>query len=432
MTAVEVLRHLGGDDRQMKLSGHVGFDSLPDQLVNKSVNKGFDFNILCVGETGIGKSTIMDSLFKTTFESEPVSHHLPTVSVTAHTYELQESNVGLRLTIVDTVGYGDQIDKTASVKPIIDYIDQQYENYLQEELKIKRSLTLFHDTRIHACIYFISPTGHSLKSLDLVCMQQLDSKVNIIPVIAKADTVSKPELVEFKKRIVDELKKNNVKIYHFPTDDETVADMNASMNSLMPFAVVGSRDEVEIGGEMVRARVYPWGTVEVENENHGDFVKLREMLIRTNMEDLRETTHYEHYELFRKNRLQEMGFADSTADNRPVRLYDVIEKKRIEHMKEMETKEEQMRQMFVDKVKQKEAELKKAEQDLHSKFDNLRKMHAEEKRKMDDKRRMLEEEINEFNRNKAAAQAAQAQAERDLTTHTGSSPVLGRKSGKKK
>ena len=87
---------------------------------------------------------------------------------------------------------------------------------------------------------------------------------------------------------------------------------------------------------------------------------------RTNMEDLRETTHYEHYELFRKNRLQEMGFADSTADNRPVRLYDVIEKKRIEHMKEMETKEEQMRQMFVDKVKQKEAELKKAEQDVSS------------------------------------------------------------------
>jgi septin 6/8/11 len=150
------------------------------------------------------------------------------------------------------------------------------------------------------------------------------------------------------------------------------------------------------------------------------------------MEDLRETTHYEHYELFRKNRLQEMGFADSTADNRPVRLYDVIEKKRIEHMKEMEVKEEQMRQMFVDKVKQKEAELKKAEQDLHAKFDNLRKTHAEEKRKMEDKRRMLEEEINEFNRNKAAAQAAQAQAERDLTAHAGSSPIMTRKGGKKK
>ena len=48
----------------------------------------------------------------------------------------------------------------------------------------------------------------------------------------------------------------------------------------------------------------------VENENHCDFVRLREMLIRTNMEDLRETTHYKHYELYRRCKLQEMGFGD--------------------------------------------------------------------------------------------------------------------------
>ena len=49
----------------------------------------------------------------------------------------------------------------------------------------------------------------------------------------------------------------------------------------------------------------------VENENHCDFVKLREMLVRTNMEDLREATHYKHYELYRRNKLQEMGFTDN-------------------------------------------------------------------------------------------------------------------------
>ena len=42
----------GGDDRELRLSGHVGFDSFPDQLVTKCVNKGFDFNILCIGEPG--------------------------------------------------------------------------------------------------------------------------------------------------------------------------------------------------------------------------------------------------------------------------------------------------------------------------------------------------------------------------------------------
>jgi len=35
------------------------------------------------------------------------------------------------------------------------------------------------------------------------------------------------------------------------------------------------------------------------------------MLLRTNMEDLRETTHLRHYELYRRNKLQEMGFSDN-------------------------------------------------------------------------------------------------------------------------
>lgn len=38
----------------------------------------------------------------------------------------------------------------------------------------------------------------SLKSIDLVCMKKLDTKVNVIPIIAKADTISKSELQKFK------------------------------------------------------------------------------------------------------------------------------------------------------------------------------------------------------------------------------------------
>jgi len=67
-----------------------------------------------------------------------------------------------------------------SYKPIVDYIDAQFENFLEEELKIKRSLYNYHDSRIHICLYFIAPTGHSLKSLDLVTMKKLDSKVSYL------------------------------------------------------------------------------------------------------------------------------------------------------------------------------------------------------------------------------------------------------------
>ena len=48
---------------------------------------------------------------------------------------------------------------------------------------------------VDVCINF------SLKALDLVTMKKLDSKVNIIPVIAKADTITKTELNKFKAKV---------------------------------------------------------------------------------------------------------------------------------------------------------------------------------------------------------------------------------------
>ena len=57
------------------------------------------------------------------------------------------------------------------------------------------------DNRIHAVVYFIQPTGHSLKPLDVEVMKKLHTKVNLIPVVAKADTVSDDEIENFKKRV---------------------------------------------------------------------------------------------------------------------------------------------------------------------------------------------------------------------------------------
>lgn len=387
----------------------MGFDSLPDQLVSKSVTQGFCFNILCVGETGIGKSTLMNTLFNTTFETEEASHYENGVRLRPRTYELQESNVHLKLTIVDTVGFGDQINKDDSYRSVVDYIDTQFENYLQEELKIRRSLFNFHDSRIHVCLYFITPTGHSLKSLDLVTMKKLDSKVNIIPIIAKADTISKSELHKFKIKIMSELVSNGVQIYQFPTDDEAVAEINSVMNAHLPFAVVGSTDEVKVGNKLVRARQYPWGVVQVENESHCDFVKLREMLIRVNMEDLREQTHTRHYELYRRCKLEEMGFKDTDPDNQPFSLQETYEAKRKEFLEDLHRKEEEMRQLFVSRVKETESELKEKERELQEKFAHLKRIHQDENRKLEDKRKELEDEMNSFNRRKMAVESLQPQ-----------------------
>ncbi|KAM6098115.1 septin-10 isoform 4-T4 [Theristicus caerulescens] len=200
----------------------------------------------------------------------------------------------------------------------------------------------------------------------------------------------------------------------------------------LPFAVVGSTEEVKIGNKMVRARQYPWGIVQVENENHCDFVKLREMLISTNMEDLREQTHARHYELYRRCRLEEMGFRDIGPENKPVRLpcsksyadretichssasveslQEAYEAKRHEFYLELQRKEEEMRQQFVQRVKEKEAILKEAEQQVQTKFEHRMLMHREVKLKLEKQKKVLEDEIAMFIEKKANAELLQSQA----------------------
>lgn len=101
--------------RRLQPTEHVGFDSLPDQYVSRIVRDGFAFNILIVGATGVGKSTLIDSLFNTKFPDVSTrSHNMKNVDLHVHSHELQEKSIKMRLSIVETRGYGDQINKSMS------------------------------------------------------------------------------------------------------------------------------------------------------------------------------------------------------------------------------------------------------------------------------------------------------------------------------
>lgn len=56
--------------------------------------------------------------------------------------------------------------------------------------------------QVHTCLYFIAPSGHGLKPLDIEFMRRLHDKVNIIPVISKADTLTPEECQHFKKQVL--------------------------------------------------------------------------------------------------------------------------------------------------------------------------------------------------------------------------------------
>lgn len=103
------------------------------------------------------------------------------------------------MTVIDTPGFGDYVNNRDSWMPIIEFLDDQHESYMLQEQQPRRVDKI--DLRVHACLYFIRPTGHTLKPLDIEVMKRLCSRVNLIPVIAKADTLSQQDLARYKQRV---------------------------------------------------------------------------------------------------------------------------------------------------------------------------------------------------------------------------------------
>ena len=80
-----------------------------------------------------------------------------------------------------------------------------------------------------------------------------------------------------------------------------------------------------------------------------------------------------------------MGFLDVDERNEPVSWEKTYEVKKANHISDMQAKEDEMRQMFVHRVKEKEAELKEAEREVSLKIMILmkRNIELEIKKKLD-------------------------------------------------
>ncbi|KAG8433413.1 hypothetical protein GDO86_017622 [Hymenochirus boettgeri] len=262
--------------------GYVGIDSVLDQMRRKAMKNGFEFNIMVVGQSGLGKSTLVNTLFKSKVIRKSPGGVIPkTVELNAVSQVIKEKGVEMRLTVIDTPGFGDQINNQNCWEPIIKYIHEQYEKYLREEILINRKRRI-PDSRIHSCIYFIPPTGHWLRPLDLEFMKRLGRIVNVVPVIAKADTLTLEEREEFKQRIRKDLQTHGISVYPQPEldDDPRDALLNDKIREKIPFAVVGTDEEHQLNGRKVLGRKTKWGIIEVENPSHCEFSNLRDLLIR--------------------------------------------------------------------------------------------------------------------------------------------------------
>jgi cell division control protein 12 len=124
----------------------------------------------------------------------------------------------------------------------------------------------------------------SLKPLDIEIMKRLGTRVNLIPVVAKADTLTQDGLFDFKERVSllnscilctssiyttplqirQVINAQNIRIYKPPLEsDDEASDHARLLIDAMPFSIIGSTDDVKTAdGRIVKGREYLWGVAE--------------------------------------------------------------------------------------------------------------------------------------------------------------------------
>jgi cell division control protein 12 len=225
----------------------------------------------------------------------------------------------------------------------------------------------------------------SVKPLDVEMMKRLGTRVNLIPVIAKADTMTQEDLHNFKYIVRTlslwlrlELTYRSEKSLLLRTSRSTAhpliprslllrnMPLLCTMSCLSPLLEVPttlplpmgerSKDENTSG---VLPRVSHLSTSDtsaswqtVENEDHCDFKKLRSLLIRTYMLDLITSTEETHYESYRLAQMETRKFGEPKV-------------KKVDNPKFKE-EEEMLRKRFTEQVKLEESRFRQWEQHVSS------------------------------------------------------------------
>lgn len=92
---------------------HIGIDSIPLQKETFIEKNGVQFTMMVVGQSGLGKTTFINTLFGTSllptvWESDMTERGVTkTTKIVRHESELVENGFTLRYTVIDTPGFGD-------------------------------------------------------------------------------------------------------------------------------------------------------------------------------------------------------------------------------------------------------------------------------------------------------------------------------------
>jgi len=270
--------------------------------------------IMVCGESGLGKTTFIQNLFASYAKdpdlrvagvpgatSRQVFESSPQQLCTTIDVEDPETQTRYHYSVQDTPGWENLGD---TMENVIDHIQSRSLRCLENEQDARRlgPMHKIADPRVDVCLYFISP--HRIKSIDVDFMAKLSKFVPVLPILAKADAMTKPELRAFRKVVQESLsaaKREAGRDIMYRFSEEALEEAGAS-GSVPPFAVVSSREMDASVGRYWPVRKYPWGVCEALSSDHSDVSSLKKLLLEVGFEEFKDHTD-ERYHTYREQEL---------------------------------------------------------------------------------------------------------------------------------
>ena len=308
-------------------AGGIGISNLPNQRYRMPFRRSVDYNIMAIGRNGLGKTTFLNMLLDTNavtkvtlgesshatrctyvydgrgFSAVPRDANSISKGIASfqkYVMRVTENGFMVNLTFTEVDHIGGSINNDMCWIPIEAYIRQQLALYREHERSnIKMNMR---DPRIHACIFFIDPNPEGLGYLDICIMKRVSRLCNLIPVVAKSDTLSEGALEKCRENIQRALVDNDICVFNQNTEQKT--------EGMPPYFLVSfSKNHA---GEY--ARKYPWGEIHHGLEEAWGFYDLRDILVKKYFCEILESTEI-LYTNFRVNELAIKHEADANGPN---------------------------------------------------------------------------------------------------------------------
>jgi hypothetical protein len=180
-------------------------EGLKQQTLRALETHGESITIMVVGESGLGKTSLLSSIFRTELVwPEGNSNGQPTQHIVEQTVSFDLEGVPFSARLVDTPGYGDS-DLQREFGVVIGRLNAGFRRMLLLERRISRPDKRQREQQgcVDVVLYFFAP--HRCKRADIALLKQLHQKASIVPILAKADSMTTDELAAFRQEVVHAL-----------------------------------------------------------------------------------------------------------------------------------------------------------------------------------------------------------------------------------